>query len=132
MLWVCAAAHAGGDQLECGAVSVLPVPPDYAERCGTGLPPTELQALVPEVVPGDLAFYKANFPGPLELRTAPLPSLSFTTVGAQTRPLYAMAFDPFATNLYAVDDTTRELGRLDQTTGVFTSIGLLNPNPAGA
>ncbi|HET8643981.1 MAG TPA: S-layer homology domain-containing protein [Vicinamibacteria bacterium] len=85
---------------------------------------------LPRLVPGDTAFYKNNFPAPLNVKTAPLATLTFTTVGANTAPLFAMTFNNSATTLYAVDNTTRQLGTINQTTGAFTSIATVAV-PAG-
>ena len=43
-----------------------------------------------------------------------------------------MSFNNAATILYAVDNTSRQLGTIDQATGAFTSIGPLNPDPGTA
>ena len=45
-----------------------------------------------------------------------------TLVGTQPDPMYGMDFDPTATTLYALNDTTGELGTINLTTGAFTAI----------
>lgn len=52
-----------------------------------------------------------------------------TVVGPNTTPFYGMDFDPTATVLYALNDTTDELGTIDLTTGAFT--GLVPCPPGG-
>ncbi|HET8643980.1 MAG TPA: S-layer homology domain-containing protein [Vicinamibacteria bacterium] len=120
---------------ECAApaVSVLPAPDWYAERClgGAAAADDSQYAESPPLDPGDVAFFKNHMPPPQNIKTAPMGSLNFTIVGPNDRPLFAMAFNPTATTLYAVDNTSRELGTINQTTGVFTPIAALNPNPAG-
>ena len=99
------AAQAANDDPECAAlaVSVLPAPDWYAERCLGGAAVTDYSQYreLPWLVPGDTAFYKINFPAPLDVRTAPLATLTFTTVGANAQPLFAMTFDLAAATLYA-------------------------------
>jgi hypothetical protein len=118
---------------ECKALehSVLPAPSWYAARCLGGAAVTDYSRYTVRdgLVPGDLAFYKNNAPAPLNLKTAPLATLSFTVVGPNVQPLFAMTFDRPATTLYAVDNTSRQLGTLNQATGVFTPIAAINPDP---
>jgi len=52
-----------------------------------------------------------------------------TVVGTNTNVYYGMDFDPSATTLYALNDTTDQLGTLDLTTGAFT--GLVPCPPGG-
>ena len=52
-----------------------------------------------------------------------------TTVGSITAPYYGIDFDPSAEVLYALNDTTDQLGTFDLTTGVFT--GLVPCAPGG-
>src|SRR5439155_23858964 len=104
----------------------------FAERCLGGKAVTEsapVQAPDESRNPGDIAWYKKNFPAPLVVNTAPLPTLTFTPVGADANPLFAMAWNNSATTLYAVDNTSRQLGTIDQTTGAFTPIAAINPDP---
>lgn len=53
-----------------------------------------------------------------------------TPIGPNTRPLFAMDFDPTGTTLYAIDNTSRELGTYDLTTGAFTPIAVVSGIPA--
>src|SRR6186713_1794184 len=72
------------DKAACAALanSLMPAPDWYAERCLNGAAVTDYSQYTESegFVPGDLAFYKGNF-GPLELRTAPLTTYNFTTIG---------------------------------------------------
>src|ERR1044071_3106462 len=128
-----AQAIVNNDDPACAAlaVSALPAPDWYAERCLGGAAVTDFSQykVLPQLVPGDIAFYKNNFPAPLNVKTAPLATLTFTQVGANAQPLFAMTFDPSATTLYAVDNTSRQLGTINQTTGAFTAIAAINPDP---
>ena len=45
-----------------------------------------------------------------------------TVVGTSTNAYYAMDFDPSATTLYAINDTTDMLGTIDLATGAFTPL----------
>ena len=83
-------------------------------------------------VAGDLSFIKDNFPAPLNLSTAPLPTLTLTTVGPQARIIFAMDFDKPATTLWAIDNASLEYGTLDQATGAFTVVGTVTGVPVGA
>ena len=112
--------------------SLMPAPDWYAERCLAGAAVIDYSQYkeTEGLVPGDIAFYKNNFPAPQNVKTAPLATLTFTTIGPNAQPLFAMTFNPSATILYAIDNTTRQLGTINQTTGAFTSIGVVT-GPAG-
>jgi hypothetical protein len=114
--------------------SLMPAPEGYAERCLGGAAVTDYSQYreAQGLVPGDTAFYKINFPAPLDVRTAPLPTLTFTTIGANAQPLFAMTYNVSATVLYAMDNTSRQLGTINETTGAFTSIGAINPDPGAS
>ncbi len=45
-----------------------------------------------------------------------------TVIGTQSDSYYGMDFDPSATTLYALNDTSGELGTIDLTTGAFTGL----------
>jgi hypothetical protein len=117
----------------CAALenSVLPAPEWYADRClgGAAVRDHSEYKEVQGLVPGDIAFYKRNFPAPLDVKTAPLATLNFTTVGANAQPLFAMTFNRVTGTLYAIDNTTRQLGTVNQFTGAFTSIGAMGGDP---
>ena len=136
---LCTPAANGAGRLDdpaCAALehSVLPAPEWYADRClgGAAVRDYSQYRETPGLVPGDTAFYKNIFPAPLQVKTAPLATLNFTVVGPNTRPLFAMSFNPTADTLYAVDNTTRQLGTINQSTGAFTSIATLTPDPGAA
>ena len=80
-------------------------------------------------VPGDLMYYKNNAggPSPMSLMTAPLPTYNFTVIGPLPRNIFAMDFDNSATELWGIDDATRELGTINLSTGAFTTVGVLSP-----
>jgi len=105
------------------AVSALAEPDWYAAECLGGVRPA-----APEAAPGssfgvDLA-YIHNVRGagtfPLSVYTAPIGTLTYTLVGPNSRPIFAVDFDNAASVLWGIDNTTRQLGTYDQTTGVFT------------
>jgi hypothetical protein len=127
-------AHADGPACAALAASVLPVPDWYAEEClgGAAVRDYARYREAAGLVPGDIAFYKNLFPSPTTVKTAPLATLNFTVVGPNTQPLFALAFDNTATTLYAVDNTTRQLGTLSLTTGAFTPIAAVSPFPPDA
>ena len=52
-----------------------------------------------------------------------------TVVGTNAVPYYGIDFDPTATTLYALNDTTDQLGTIDLATGAFT--GLVSCPPGG-
>lgn len=54
-----------------------------------------------------------------------------TVVGANAQPIFAMDFDQTGTILYAIDNTSRELGTLDLATGAFSPIALVSGIPGG-
>jgi hypothetical protein len=114
--------------------SIGQVPDWYAAVClgGRAVHDRSANGDLAGVVPGDVAFYKINFPAPLEVRTAPLPTLTFTSVGPNARFLPAIAFNPAANVLYAVDNDSRQLGTINETTGAFTVVGTINPDPGAA
>lgn len=82
-------------------------------------------------VPGDTMVYKnsAGGPNPLTVKTAPLPTYAFTVRGPQPREIFAIDFNNPATILWGVDNTTREIGRIDVATGAFTPVAIMNPAP---
>jgi hypothetical protein len=53
-----------------------------------------------------------------------------TVIGPNARPFFAMDFDETATTLYAIDNTTRELGTYNLATGAFTPIAVVTGIPA--
>ena len=55
-----------------------------------------------------------------------------TVVGTSTNPYYGMDFDPSATTLYALNDTTDELGTIDLNTAAFTAIVSCPPGGGAA
>ena len=55
-----------------------------------------------------------------------------TVIGTSTAPFYGMDFDPTAEVLYALNDTTDQLGTVDLTTGAFTALVPCPPGGAAA
>lgn len=53
-----------------------------------------------------------------------------TVLGPNAQPIFAMDFDETATTLYAIDNTSRELGTLDLANGTFNSIAVVSGIPA--
>jgi hypothetical protein len=54
---------------------------------------------------------------------------NFTVLGANANPCFALDFDSSATTIWAINNTTMQTGTLDQTTGVFTPIGMVSGPP---
>lgn len=54
---------------------------------------------------------------------------SFTPIGANPNPIFALDFDETATTLWGVNNTTLEYGTFDLTTGVFTPVAVLVSGP---
>ncbi|MBN1966048.1 MAG: DUF11 domain-containing protein, partial [Anaerolineae bacterium] len=55
-----------------------------------------------------------------------------TLVAASSNTYYGMDFDPSATTLYALNDTTGQLGTIDLTTGAFTALAPCAPGGGAA
>lgn len=75
--------------------------------------------------PGDLQYILNVRAGGVDgqsLLSAPLETLDYTRIGAQTRHIYALDFDNAAVTLWAIDNDSRELGTLDPATGAFTPV----------
>lgn len=128
------AASASDNQpgLDCDdlIVSVLPEPAGYAESClgevyrsQTG---SNGQALVPThtAFALDIGFISDNFVSH-QLNDFP----GQTVLGSNSQQLFAMDFDPTATTLYALDNSSRELGTLDLANGDFNSIAVVSGIP---
>jgi hypothetical protein len=119
--------------LDCAALanSVLAEPEGYAEQCmgEVTLTPSKNPVFLD---PSDTAFaldigfvsdnfvyhLLNNFPGQ-------------TVLGPNTQPIFAMDLDETATTLYAIDNTSRELGKLYLCYGSFTSIAVVSGIPPG-
>ena len=120
---------------DCAALgrSVRPEPSWYLAECLGGVRPVS-PAAQPGRVPGDPTFIK-NLAGaaPIgqSLLTAPVGKLDYTVVGAQPAPLTAVDFDNPAEVLWAINDTTRAIGTLDQATAAFTAVSNLTGVTAG-
>jgi hypothetical protein len=119
------------------ANSPLPEPDWYLTECLGGIPPiTATRIAGPWRVPGDL-FYLHNVRAagqfPNSVYTSPIPTYTFTLLGANANLNFATDFDNGATTFYGINNTTRELGTYDLTTGAWTSLGAttgLPPAPA--
>jgi uncharacterized repeat protein (TIGR01451 family) len=125
------ASAAALDDLDCEALanSPLPEPEGYAEQCLGGIVPSPWSS--DSFDPTDTAFaldigfvsdnfvshVLNNFPGQ-------------TVLGANAQPIFAMDFDETATTLYAIDNTSRQLGTLNLANGAFTSIAAVTGVPA--
>jgi hypothetical protein len=111
---------------DCEALknSALAEPEWYLEECLHGIPPAApAVAHGPWRVPGDTQYIhnvRAAGTFPQSLVTAPIPTLNYTLVGPNVRPIFAVDFDVPANVLWGIDNTTRELGTYNLATGVFT------------
>jgi hypothetical protein len=100
------------------------------DACRSALPAAAPSAAARPQIAGDLSFIKTNFPAPLNVTTAPLPTLTLTTLGPLDRLVFAMDFDNAATTLWAIDNGSREYGTINQSTGAFTVVGTVTGIPA--
>lgn len=125
-------AHASA----CAALrgSVRPEPAWYARACLPAARTAPDPARQPDV-PGDTAYMlnlSALAPNPQSLLSFALPAAGTPgLIGAQARSLFAMDFDDPSGVLWAIDDATRELGRLDTTSAGFTAVAVVSGVPAG-
>lgn len=88
-------------------------------------PPSDISTSRAPSGPGDLQYLlnlRAGGVNGQSLLTAPLETLGFTRIGAQTRHIYALDFDNAAVTLWGIDNDSRELGTLDLATGAFTPV----------
>jgi hypothetical protein len=128
-LALAAPAFAASERCAAVAVSALAEPEWYADECLGGVRAPEGEpAAGPAFVPGDLFYiHNVRAAGPFlqSVVTAPIPTLTYTLLGPNTRPVFAMDFDNAAQVLWGIDNTTRELGTYNLTNGVFTPTGLV-------
>ena len=101
-------------------------PADVAAACPVNLP--EIQAADPHAPTDtgfaqDIGYVSDNFAS-FALNNFP----GQTVIGTNTNAYYGMDFDPAAELLYALNDTTDQLGTINMTTGAFTA---LVPCPPG-
>ncbi|MDX1435438.1 MAG: S8 family serine peptidase [Anaerolineales bacterium] len=102
-------------------------PQGYAEHCLGGIAP---QAGAADVLEGptdtgfaqDIGFVSDNFVS-FTLNDFP----GQTVLGTNVMALFGYDFDPSASTLYALDDTSQSLGTINLATGAFTSIGASVP-----
>lgn len=74
----------------------------------------------------------AGQPNPQSLQSFTLPNATTPVVlGPQTRPLYALDFDDSTGSLWAIDNATRELGRLSTADASFSAAVTVTGVPAG-
>jgi uncharacterized repeat protein (TIGR01451 family) len=118
------------------ANSPLAEPEWFLDECLGGVRPTspgDPAAAAENMVPGDL-FYLHNIRGagtpPFSLYTAPIPTYTFTTLGTNNLPIFAVDFDLPATTLWGINNTTRGLGTYNLTTGAFTQTVVTTGIPA--
>ena len=128
----------------CAALASSPLaePEWYVEECLGGVPPAFAPAAPgPWLQPGDTQ-YIMNIRGagtfPDSLVTAPVPTLTYTLVGAQppSRDFYAVDFDLAAQVLWGIDSACNPLpcvgrtyGTFNLTTGAFTPVGTIAGPP---
>jgi S-layer family protein len=118
----------------CGK-SPLAEPDWYLEECLGGVPPTTATEALDSPLGGPLVLsYIHNVRNagtfPLSVVTAPVGTLSYTLLGPNTRPIFALDFNNGYSALWGIDNTTRELGFYNQTNGAFTAIGVVTGIPA--
>jgi hypothetical protein len=122
---------------DCAAAanSVLREPDWYLAECLGGVKPSvpPVRHTGPRSI-GDTEYIlnlRGGTPVGQSVLTAPLATLDYVVVGPQTRQIFAMDFDLTATTLWAIDNTTREYGTIDQATGAFALVGTVTGLPAG-
>jgi uncharacterized repeat protein (TIGR01451 family) len=104
-------------------------PLGYAEFCMQGFIPPQASASIP-LAPTDIGYAQDIGYISDNFVTFTLNNFSGqTVVGTNANAYYGMDFDPTATVLYALNDTTDQLGVIDLTTGIFT--GLVPCLPGG-
>ncbi|MFZ0547617.1 MAG: hypothetical protein WAM60_19375 [Candidatus Promineifilaceae bacterium] len=126
-LTVSMASAAGSGGLDCAALSnsALSEPEGYAEQCMGNV---DTIPWATNSVPTDTAYA-------LDIRNDNFVShvlndfAGQTILGINTGAIYAMDFDETATTLYAIDNTTRELGTLSLANGAFSSVAVVSGVP---
>jgi hypothetical protein len=96
----------------------------WPAACGWLIPDSVRYATGPIKTLGDPAFHVDLRSTPDRLMTFSLPNANTATLVANTlsQPFFALEHDNTTGILYAVDNTTRQLGTLDKTTAVFTPL----------
>jgi hypothetical protein len=104
-------------------------PEGYADFCLAGFSPVPSGSLIGRdptdtAFAQDIGFVSDNF---VSHALNDFPGQA--VIGPNARPIYAMDFDQTATTLYAIDNTSRELGTYDLATGAFTPIAVVSGIP---
>lgn len=126
------ASAAALDDLDCEALANSPLaePEGYGEQClgDVVTSPSSVESFDPTDTAFvlDIGFISDNFVSHV-LNDFP----GQTVLGANAQTIFAMDFDETATTLYAIDNTSRQLGTLNLANGAFTAIGLVSGVPAG-
>jgi hypothetical protein len=96
----------------------------WPAACGYLIPDSLRFATGPPKTLGDPAFHVDLRSTPDRLMTFALPNANTATLVANTlsQPFFALEHDNTTGILYAVDNTTRQLGTLNKTTAVFTPV----------
>lgn len=96
----------------------------WPAACGYLIPDSVRYATGPIKTLGDPAFHVNLRSTPDQLLTFSLPNANTATLVANTlsQPFFGLEHDNTTQTLYAVDNTTRQLGTLNKTTAVFTSL----------
>jgi hypothetical protein len=116
--------------------SGLAEPDWYLQECLGGIPPVVTQrpnGVLKAPLGADLSYlHNIRNAGqfPFSLMTAPVGTLTYTLVGANNRPIFGADFDNTATTLWGIDNTSRELGTYNLTTGAYTPTGVITGIPA--
>jgi archaellum component FlaG (FlaF/FlaG flagellin family) len=114
---------------QCAAYENYPgaEPEGYAEYC-LGGEATLVSTGISSSDPTDMGFAHdiRNTDNLVEFVLNDFPGQAATSMNTQA--IFAYDFDSTATVLYALDNTTQELGIVDRSTGVFTVIGSSVPN----
>ncbi len=105
-------------------------PQGWAEHCGTAVP--RPSAGVPDAPTStgfaqDIGYISDNF-----VSFALNNFTGQTVVGTSTNAYYGMDFDPTATILWALNDTTDTLGTIDLATGTYTAVVACPPGGGAA
>ncbi len=122
------AAGARGAAIDCGADSGLAEPAGYADAC----PSAEAEPRPADAHPGGrhvfaaTSFAFAHDIGPLTNNVVRHRLNDFpgqVVLGPNTRLIFGLDFDPGAKTLYALDQTSNQLGTMTLTSGAFTVVG---------
>ena len=125
-------APAADETCAAPETSLLPVPEWYVARCAgeTAAADPSRQGVAGSVGPAGLAVYKTMFPAPNGFWIGQLPAPNPPPV-PNSQPIFAMGFH-IEGRLFAIDNTSRQLGIVDYWSGIFTPVAAIHPDPGPA